>query len=48
MLAAGDEKRSLMRKLEDIRNELNHIYKDMKINRTKEAYLELARQEIEV
>ncbi|XP_061394552.1 mitochondrial potassium channel-like [Musca vetustissima] len=48
LLAAGEEKRSLMRKLEDIRNELNHIYKDMKINRTKETYLELARQEIEL
>ncbi|XP_073847391.1 uncharacterized protein [Musca autumnalis] len=48
LLAAGEEKRYLMHKLEEIRNDLNHIYKDMKINRTKETYLELARQEIEL
>lgn len=37
-----------MQKLEDVRNDLNHIYKDMKINRAKEMYLDLARKEIDV
>lgn len=37
-----------MKKLDDLRNDLNHVYKDMKINRTKETYLDLARKEIEV
>ncbi|XP_075166636.1 uncharacterized protein LOC142238797 isoform X2 [Haematobia irritans] len=48
LLAAGEEKRELMRRLDVIRNDLTHIYKDMKINRAKETYLDLARREIDL
>uniref|UniRef100_A0A1B0AEL1 Uncharacterized protein n=1 Tax=Glossina pallidipes TaxID=7398 RepID=A0A1B0AEL1_GLOPL len=50
LLEKSNQKRSLMKELDNIRNDLSQIYRDMKTtnNRSHDKYLDLTRQEIEL
>ncbi|KAL9923904.1 mitochondrial potassium channel-like [Glossina fuscipes fuscipes] len=50
LLEKANQKRSLMKELDSVRNDLSHIYRDMKTtnNRSHDKYLDLTRQEIEL
>lgn len=48
LIAAGEKKRSIMKKLDEVREVLHNIYKGMEMNKINEAYLNSIRKEMDV
>lgn len=48
LITAGEKKRSIMKKLDEVREVLHNIYQGMEMNKINEAYLNSIRKEMDV